>query len=82
MIKIIIRLLTFIGSIAALAAALIWNNNNFYFTSLSLFVGFLGTFIRTKKEASIQNTVTQKGGVFSQNTQNNYFSGSDGDNKK
>ena len=78
MIKIIIRLLTFIGSIAAL----IWNNNNFYFTSLSLFVGFLGTFIRTKKEASIQNTVTQKGGVFSQNTQNNYFSGSDGDNKK
>lgn len=82
MIRLIIRLLTLIGSIAAFVAAISLNSNNLYFTSLSLFVGFLGTLIKTKKEATIQNTATQKGGAFSRNTQNNYFSGTNGDNKK
>ncbi|MDK1895488.1 hypothetical protein [Klebsiella sp. K4-172] len=82
MIKLIIRVLTSTGSIAALVVAISLNSNSFYFTSLSLFVGFLGTFVKTSKEATIQNTATQKGGAFSQNTQNNYFSGTNGDNKK
>ncbi|HEJ7026215.1 TPA: hypothetical protein SMF53_002524 [Serratia marcescens] len=82
MIRLIIRLLTLIGSIAAFVAAILLNSNNLYFTSLSLFVGFLGTFVKAKKEATIQNTATQKGGAFSQNTQNNYFSGTNGENKK
>lgn len=82
MIKIIIRLLTLTGSFAAFVVAISLNSNNLYFTSLSLFIGFLGTFIKAKKEATVQNTATQKGGAFSQNTQNNYFSGANGDNKK
>ncbi|HHR6308370.1 TPA: hypothetical protein ACS787_003778 [Providencia alcalifaciens] len=82
MIKLIIRLLTLTGSIAAFVVAISLNSNGLYFTSLSLFVGFLGTLIKTKKETTIQNTATQKGGGFSQNTQNNYFSGTNGDNKK
>lgn len=82
MIKLIIRILTLTGSIAALVAAILLNNNNLYFTSLSLFVAFLGTLIKVKKEATVQNSATQKGGAFSQNTQNNYFSGANGDNKK
>lgn len=82
MIKLIIRLLTLTGSIVAFVVAISLNSNTLYFTSLSLFVGFLGTFIKAKKEAITQNTVTQKGGAFSQNAQNNYFSGSNGDNKK
>ncbi|MEN4597637.1 hypothetical protein ABEG75_06640 [Pantoea agglomerans] len=81
MIKLIIRILTLTGSIAALVAAILLNNN-FYFTSLSLFVAFLGTLIKVKKEAAVQNSATQKGGAFSRNTQNNYFSSTDGDNKK
>ncbi|KOO19465.1 hypothetical protein AC068_06910 [Morganella morganii] len=82
MIKLVIRFLTLIGSIIAFVAAISLNSNNLYFTSLSLFIGFLGTLIKTKKEATTQNTVKQKGGAFSQNTQNNYFSGTNGDNKK
>nr|WP_282555186.1 hypothetical protein [Providencia stuartii] len=82
MIKFIIRLLTLIGSITALIAAILLHSNTLYFTSLSLFIGFLGTLVKTKKEATIQNTATQKGGAFSRNTQNNHFSGANGDNKK
>lgn len=81
MIKKIIRLLTFIGSIAAFVTAILLNSNTLYFTSLSLFVGFLGTLIKAKKESTTQNTATQKGGAFSKNTQNNYFSGKNGDDK-
>ncbi len=81
MIKLIIRLLTLTGSIIALITAISLNSNNFYFTSLSLFIGFLGTLIKTKKAVAIQNIATQRGGSFSQNTQNNYFSGTSGDNQ-
>ncbi len=81
MIKLIIRFLTLTGSISAFISAILLNSNNFYFTSLSLFVGFLGTLIKTKKEAIIQNTAKQKGGAFSKNNQNNYFSGTNGDHK-
>lgn len=82
MIRQIIRFLTLIGSVAAISAAFYLNNNSLYFTSLSLFVGFLGTFIKAKQEPKTQNNATQRGGAFSRNTQHNHFSSGCEDGKK
>lgn len=82
MIRQIIRFLTLIGSVAAISAAISLDNKSLYFTSLSLFVGFLGTFIKSKQEPQKFNSAVQKGGAFSHNTQTNHFSGGQEDDKK
>lgn len=82
-IRISIRILSLIGALCALTAGFLLKNNAFYFTSLSLFLAFLGTFVKSQQANSDANIhVTQKGGAHSTNTQTISFGSKPGDSDK
>lgn len=82
-IRVCIRILSLIGAICALTAGFLLKNNAFYFTSLSLFLAFLGTFVKSQQSSSGTNVhVTQKGGSHSTNTQNVSIGSNPGDSSK
>ena len=83
MIRFTIKILSFIGALCALCAGIYLKNNALYFTSLSLFLAFLGTCVNNKSPTSgTKLHVTQKGGAHSTNTQNISVGSNTGENGK
>lgn len=83
MIRNTIRVLSLIGALCALFAGFALQNNALYFTSLSLFLAFLGTLIKSSQPSpSTSLHVTQKGGSHSTNTQNISVGNNTGDSNK
>ncbi|HDL7449542.1 TPA: hypothetical protein PXN62_003199 [Yersinia enterocolitica] len=84
MIRVIIRILSFIGCIGAVIFAWKTASTASYFTALGFFITLAGTFVVNKPQSG--HVVKQKGGAFSTNNQNVYFGNSSvtgkEDNKK
>ena len=68
MAKIIIRIISLLGSVIAFLCAWKYQTYTWYFTSLAFLITFVGTFV-VNKNSSNGHTVTQKGGAFSHNNQ-------------
>lgn len=81
MIRLIIRILSFIGFICGVFLAISLNNKVIYLSCLGFVFTFLGTFVKPNASTP-QNIVSQKGGAFSTNTQNNNFGVQAEDKKK
>ncbi|EPC7928944.1 hypothetical protein ACR3FU_002066 [Yersinia enterocolitica] len=84
MLRVIIRILSFIGCIGAVIFAWQTASPASYFSGLAFFITLVGTFVVNKSHG--EHVVKQKGGAFSTNNQNVYFGNSSvagkEDNKK